>query len=71
MIPGCALALREALIGGGLPVAEVTLRTPAAPEVIRILAERETSLSAPGPCSARPKWTRRSMLEPHSSSHPD
>jgi 2-dehydro-3-deoxyphosphogluconate aldolase / (4S)-4-hydroxy-2-oxoglutarate aldolase len=35
----CGLPLREALIAGGLPVAEVTLRTSAACDVIRVLAE--------------------------------
>ena len=33
-----AQPLAEALIGGGLPVLEVTLRTPAAPDVIREMA---------------------------------
>lgn len=32
--PSAALPLADALIGGGLPVAEITFRTPAAPEVI-------------------------------------
>lgn len=31
----CARPLAEALVAGGLPVIEVTLRTPAAPEAIR------------------------------------
>jgi 2-dehydro-3-deoxyphosphogluconate aldolase/(4S)-4-hydroxy-2-oxoglutarate aldolase len=45
---GCGFALREALIGGGLPVAEVTLRTPAALDVIRVLAERGDILVGAG-----------------------
>ena len=35
-----AAALGEALVGGGLPVAEVTFRTPAAADTIRVLAQR-------------------------------
>ena len=46
--PACAFPLREALIGGGLPVAEVTLRTSAALEVIRVLAERGDILVGAG-----------------------
>jgi 2-dehydro-3-deoxyphosphogluconate aldolase / (4S)-4-hydroxy-2-oxoglutarate aldolase len=46
--PACGYPLREALIGGGLPVAEVTLRTPAAPDVIRVLAERGDILVGAG-----------------------
>jgi 2-dehydro-3-deoxyphosphogluconate aldolase/(4S)-4-hydroxy-2-oxoglutarate aldolase len=38
--PDCAVSLGEALVAGGLPLAEVTLRTPAALEVIRVLAQR-------------------------------
>ncbi len=34
-----ARPLAEALVSGGLPVLEVTLRTPAAPEVIRQMAD--------------------------------
>jgi 2-dehydro-3-deoxyphosphogluconate aldolase / (4S)-4-hydroxy-2-oxoglutarate aldolase len=37
---GCATGLAEALITGGLPVAEVTFRTPSAAEAIRIIAQR-------------------------------
>lgn len=44
----CALPLREALIVGGLPVAEVTLRTSAAPDVMRLLAERGDILVGAG-----------------------
>ena len=44
----CGVPLREALIAGGLPVAEVTLRTPAAPDVIRVLAERGDVLVGAG-----------------------
>lgn len=35
---GVAVPLAEALVAGGLPVLEVTLRTPAAPDVIRAMA---------------------------------
>ncbi|MDF2782266.1 MAG: 2-dehydro-3-deoxyphosphogluconate aldolase/4-hydroxy-2-oxoglutarate aldolase, partial [Geminicoccaceae bacterium] len=34
-----ALSLARALVEGGLPVLEITLRTPAALEVIRALAD--------------------------------
>lgn len=46
--PECGLPLRDALIRGGLPVAEVTLRTPAALDVIRVLAERGDILVGAG-----------------------
>ena len=46
--PECGVPLRDALIGGGLPVAEVTLRTAAAPDVIRVLAERGDILVGAG-----------------------
>jgi 2-dehydro-3-deoxyphosphogluconate aldolase/(4S)-4-hydroxy-2-oxoglutarate aldolase len=36
----CAAPLREALVAGGLPLVEVTFRTAAAPDVIRVLASR-------------------------------
>lgn len=39
-----ALALADALLEGGLPVAEITFRTAAAAEVIAILAERRPEL---------------------------
>lgn len=35
-----ALPLADALIAGGLPVAEITFRTPAAADAIRIIAEK-------------------------------
>ena len=35
-----ALPLAEALIEGGLPVAEITFRTPAAADAIRLIAGR-------------------------------
>ena len=40
--------LAEALVGGGLPVAEVTLRTPAALDAIRTLALRADTLVGAG-----------------------
>lgn len=44
----CAAALGDALVAGGLPLAEVTFRTPAAPDVVRILAERGDILVGAG-----------------------
>lgn len=41
-------ALASALVGGGLPVAEVTLRTPAALEAIRVIAARGDVLVGAG-----------------------
>jgi len=38
--PDCAVPLGDALVAGGLPLAEVTFRTRAAPDIIRMLAER-------------------------------
>lgn len=43
-----AVSLGEALVAGGLPLAEVTLRTPAAPDVIRVLSERGDILVGAG-----------------------
>ncbi len=43
-----AALLADALVAGGLPVAEVTFRTPAAPEAIRIMAERGDVLVGAG-----------------------
>jgi 2-dehydro-3-deoxyphosphogluconate aldolase / (4S)-4-hydroxy-2-oxoglutarate aldolase len=43
-----ATPLGDALIGGGLPVAEVTMRTPAAEEAIRTLAKRGDLLVGAG-----------------------
>jgi 2-dehydro-3-deoxyphosphogluconate aldolase / (4S)-4-hydroxy-2-oxoglutarate aldolase len=43
-----AVSLGEALVAGGLPVAEVTLRTPAAPEAIRVLVDRGDILVGAG-----------------------
>ncbi len=40
--------LAEALVGGGLPVAEVTFRTAAAPDAIRAMAERGDVLVGAG-----------------------
>lgn len=40
--------LAEALVTGGLPVAEVTFRTPAAAESIRIMAERRDIIVGAG-----------------------
>ena len=39
-----ALPLADALIAGGLPVAEITFRTPAAAEVIRAIAEKRPEM---------------------------
>lgn len=46
--PNCADALGDALIAGGLPLAEVTMRTPAALDVVRILAQRADILVGAG-----------------------
>ncbi|MBT0993971.1 bifunctional 4-hydroxy-2-oxoglutarate aldolase/2-dehydro-3-deoxy-phosphogluconate aldolase [Cellulomonas sp. DKR-3] len=43
-----ASALGDALVGGGLPVAEVTFRTAAAPDAIRALADRGDVLVGAG-----------------------
>ena len=43
-----APALGDALVTGGLPVAEVTFRTAAAPDAIRALADREDLLVGAG-----------------------
>jgi len=43
-----AAPLADALLAGGLPVAEVTFRTPAAAESIRIMAERPDLLVGAG-----------------------
>ncbi|HEY5201370.1 MAG TPA: bifunctional 4-hydroxy-2-oxoglutarate aldolase/2-dehydro-3-deoxy-phosphogluconate aldolase [Acidothermaceae bacterium] len=44
----CADSLGDALVAGGLPLAEVTLRTPAALDVIRVLAQRTDILVGAG-----------------------
>jgi 2-dehydro-3-deoxyphosphogluconate aldolase / (4S)-4-hydroxy-2-oxoglutarate aldolase len=44
----CAVSLGDALVAGGLPLAEVTLRTPAALDVMRILAQRTDVLVGAG-----------------------
>jgi len=44
----CAVSLGDALVAGGLPLAEVTLRTPAALDVIRVLAQRTGVLVGAG-----------------------
>lgn len=43
-----AIPLAEALVGGGLHVLEVTLRTPAAPDVIREMATVDGSIVGAG-----------------------
>lgn len=45
---GQASAMADALVAGGLPVAEVTFRTPAAIEAIRIMADRDNVLVGAG-----------------------
>lgn len=45
---GDAGLLADALVAGGLPVAEVTFRTAAAPEAIRVIAERGDVLVGAG-----------------------
>lgn len=44
----CARSLGDALIAGGLPLAEVTFRTSAAADVVRLLAERGDILVGAG-----------------------
>jgi 2-dehydro-3-deoxyphosphogluconate aldolase/(4S)-4-hydroxy-2-oxoglutarate aldolase len=44
----CAGSLGDALVAGGLPLAEVTFRTPAAADVVRLLAERGDILVGAG-----------------------
>ena len=60
----------DALVAGGLPVAEVTFRTDAAEDSIRRLAKRGDLLSAPAPCSPRSRPTGRSTPARRSSSRP-
>ena len=61
-----AVPLAEALVAGGLPVLEVTLRTPAALEVIRAMAEvagrrrRRRHAADPAPTCGRPRRPARS-----------
>src|SRR5436190_2934361 len=43
-----AAAFGDVLVGGGLPVAEVTFRTPAAEDSVRILAKRGDLLVGAG-----------------------
>ncbi len=45
---GDAAGLAEALVAGGLPVAEVTFRTPAAAEAIAVMAKRGDMLVGAG-----------------------
>jgi 2-dehydro-3-deoxyphosphogluconate aldolase/(4S)-4-hydroxy-2-oxoglutarate aldolase len=45
---GDAAPLAEALVGGGLPVAEITFRTAAAPDAIRAMADRGDVLVGAG-----------------------
>jgi 2-dehydro-3-deoxyphosphogluconate aldolase / (4S)-4-hydroxy-2-oxoglutarate aldolase len=46
--PDCAASLGDALVAGGLPLAEVTFRTRAAPDIIRVLAARGDILVGAG-----------------------
>ncbi|MCL2105380.1 MAG: 2-dehydro-3-deoxyphosphogluconate aldolase, partial [Kiritimatiellaeota bacterium] len=39
-----ALPLADALIGGGLPIAEITFRSPVAAEVIRLLTRERPQM---------------------------
>src|SRR5438309_11871517 len=43
-----AAAFGDVLVGGGLPVAEITFRTPAAEQAVRILAKRGDMLVGAG-----------------------
>ncbi len=44
----CATGFADALVAGGLPIAEVTFRTPAAEQAVRILAKRGDLLVGAG-----------------------
>ena len=59
--------LAEALKAGGLPCAEVTLRTDAAEEAIRIMSQDPDMLVGPAQCSARTRRNGPSPRVPASS----
>jgi 2-dehydro-3-deoxyphosphogluconate aldolase/(4S)-4-hydroxy-2-oxoglutarate aldolase len=48
--PDCAVPSGDALVAGGLPLAEVTFRTRAAPDIIRVLTSEATLSSVPEQC---------------------
>jgi 2-dehydro-3-deoxyphosphogluconate aldolase/(4S)-4-hydroxy-2-oxoglutarate aldolase len=55
--PDDATAIGEALVAGGLPLAEVTLRTPAARQVTREMAEVDEMTVGVGSVTAPPQVT--------------
>ena len=62
------MPIAEALVAGGLPVLEVTLRTPAALDAIRAMSACRARSSAPAPCSIPASCARRSTPARHSRS---
>ena len=62
-----AIPLAHALYDGGLPLIEVTLRTPAAPAAIAAIT-REMPQIIVGQCNARPISRRLAPWEPGFSS---
>ena len=66
-----AIALADALLEGGLPVAEITFRTPAAAETLAILRDaRPELLIGAGRCSTSARSRLRSTPAPGSASRP-
>jgi 2-dehydro-3-deoxyphosphogluconate aldolase/(4S)-4-hydroxy-2-oxoglutarate aldolase len=63
-------ALAGALVAGGLPVAEVTFRTSAAPDAIRAMSDRGDILLGAGTVLSLRRSTRRSRPAPATSSRP-
>ena len=67
-----AAPLARALVAGGLRAMEITLRTPAALEAVRIIAREVpdalpgvgTVLTAAGPSRRRRRWARASPSSP-------
>ena len=59
-----APGLGDALIAGGLPIAEVTFRTAAAADSIRTLVARGDLLVGAAPCGAWPRGMRQSRRAP-------
>jgi len=66
-----ARAIAEALVAGGLPVLEVTLRTAAALDAIAEMKKVPAQLWVPVPSSTYRAWTAPSLREPNSLSPPD
>jgi len=58
---GAARPMAEALVAGGLPILEVTLRTKNALRVMDEMAKVKAPSSAPGPCAMPNRCGSRSM----------